>query len=78
MTYTGRQKVLCDEPVINAENIRGVLSGALIKAYESATDAARKNGFSQPGISRCCTGERKTYKGFVWKYAQEVSDGTGT
>ncbi len=54
------------------------LSGALIKAYESATDAARKNGFSQPGISRCCTGERKTYKGFVWKYAQEVSDGTGT
>lgn len=29
LTYTGRKKILCDEPVINAENIRGVLTDAL-------------------------------------------------
>ena len=27
-------------------------------------------GFNEGGISRCCQGKQKTYKGFIWKYAE--------
>ena len=39
--------------------------------FESASEAGRILGFSVKGtgnIGRVCSGERKTYKGFVWKF----------
>lgn len=42
--------------------------GNLISKYGSASEAARMNKLSQPSISRCSRGERKMYKGFIWKY----------
>lgn len=43
------------------------LDGELIKVWESMQEAQR-NGFKQAHISSCCRGERKTHKGYIWKY----------
>lgn len=41
--------------------------GTLIATYNSTQEAGRA-GFSQSCISRCCNGESKTHKGFIWRY----------
>ena len=44
----------------------------LFKAeYSSATEASRKTGLNQGGITKCCRNYygRKSYGGFVWKYS---------
>jgi group I intron endonuclease len=43
-------------------------SGRYIGTYESATKAAKANNISNSSISRCCRGERLTYKGYIWRY----------
>lgn len=47
------------------------LDGELIKRYDSARDASRELNISYKGISKCCTGGSKTYKGFIWRFASE-------
>lgn len=41
--------------------------------YESARDASKCTGASYKSISRVCLGQRKSTKGFRWKFAQEPS-----
>ena len=43
--------------------------GEFVTEYPSVMEAARQTGLKQQYISRVCTGERKSYKGFIWKYA---------
>lgn len=38
------------------------------KVYESASEAARQIGAHVSGISKCCCGIYKTFKGYHWKY----------
>lgn len=40
----------------------------IIDGYPSANEAARKLKIDQGGISYCCRGKYKTYKGFKWQY----------
>lgn len=48
------------------------LNGNFIQEYPSCAAAAKAVGMSQPsGISRACSGIRKTAKGFLWKYKNE-------
>ena len=42
-------------------------NGELIMKFKSTIEAGR-NGFNQGIISECCNGNRKTHKGFTWKY----------
>ena len=42
-------------------------NGELVMVFSSTMDAGR-NGFSQGNVASCCRGERKTHKGFTWKY----------
>lgn len=44
------------------------LDGELVKVWKSTMECQR-NGFTQSKVSQCCRGERKTHKGYVWKYA---------
>lgn len=44
------------------------LDGELIKIWPSTIEAKRQAGFDCGHISRVANGERKTHKGFVWKY----------
>ena len=43
------------------------LEGNFIKEWESIAECNR-NGFLQSKIILCCQGERKTHKGFIWRY----------
>lgn len=47
------------------------LTGELIKVWSSAMEC-ETNQFRSRCITRCCRGERITYKGYIWKY-KEVS-----
>ena len=42
--------------------------GDFIKDWVSLREIERKLGYSIQGISSCCLGNRKSYKGFIWKY----------
>lgn len=44
------------------------LNDELLSVYPSAREAARQNNVDQGGISLCCRGCCKTYKGLKWKY----------
>ena len=48
------------------------MKGNMIAEWESASEAAKKLGYSQGSISCCCRGEYKQAYGFIWKY-KEVS-----
>lgn len=39
----------------------------LVMSFQSTAEAGRQ-GFYQTSVAACCRGERKTHKGFTWKY----------
>ena len=41
--------------------------GKIVMTFPSTMEAGR-NGFNNRHISECCRGERKTHKGFTWRY----------
>lgn len=48
--------------------------GELVKVYDSAADANRENpNYSYISISACCNGRLKTYRGFEWKFLNDVA-----
>lgn len=46
------------------------LENNYIQTFESIAEAC-KLGFSSSKISLCCSGKRKTHKGYIWKYHEE-------
>lgn len=44
-------------------------TGKLVREWSSPNECGR-NGFSVGDISLCCRGERKSHKGFIWKYKE--------
>lgn len=49
------------------------LKGKFIMKYSSAGCAARAIGASASNhIGECCRGKIKTYKGFIWRYAEDI------
>ena len=47
------------------------LDRILIKSYKSAKEASNELNISYKCISKCCLGNAKTYKGFIWKFASK-------
>jgi hypothetical protein len=45
------------------------LNGNLIRTWESMSECERETGFRIVGISKCCSGKLKTYRGYKWKKA---------
>ena len=43
------------------------LNGNFIKEWKSVAECGR-NGYNQSHVGDCCRGERKTHKGFIWRY----------
>ena len=54
-----------NKPVVAVDS-----DGNVVYEFESMTEAER-HGFSQPHISRCCNGERKTHGGYRWYYKED-------
>ena len=49
------------------------LSGDFIREWPS-TQECRRNGFDQSAVVKCCLGELKHYKGFLWMYADDYRE----
>lgn len=47
------------------------LAGILIGQYESVKEAANTLHFDMSAIRKACRGEKPSYKGFIWKYAEK-------
>lgn len=48
--------------------------GELVKVYDSAADANRENpNYNCVSISACCNGRLKKYRGFEWKFINNVA-----
>lgn len=45
--------------------------GNFIKLWNSIYEITKETGFERHGITRCCTSKSKTYKGYIWKYADK-------
>ncbi len=45
------------------------LDGTFIKTWDSGTDIYNKMGFFSSNIAKCCKNIIRSYKGYVWKYA---------
>lgn len=44
----------------------------LVKVWGSSQEC-KINGFSQSCVNACCLNKRKTHKGFIWRYTDDVS-----
>lgn len=45
-------------------------TGELVREWPSTAEAGR-NGFNHSNIIKCCSGERKSHKGFRWRYKEK-------
>lgn len=60
------------EPRIKDEVVQEDIAGNIIAIYDNLRDAADKLGFSIDSIRRCCNSDRKTYKGFIFKFKKNL------
>ena len=60
------------QPRIKDEVVQLDTAGNVIAIYDNLRDAADKLGFSLDSIRRCCNSDRKTYKGFVFKFKKNI------
>lgn len=51
-------------------------TGHRVLYFKSTMDAERA-GFSSGNICGCCNSKRKTHKGYIWRYVEEVNDNDG-
>ena len=47
------------------------LQGDVVNRWDCISDAARFYGIRSGNISNCLTGRKKSYKGYIWRYAGE-------
>lgn len=57
-----------DLSTISKTVLQYTLDGEFVREWPSTQECGR-NGFNQQSVSRCCRGERKSHKGFLWKYS---------
>lgn len=51
----------------HSKTVGAFKNGELVMSFPSTNEAGRK-GFNQSAVASCCRGEKKTYKGYTWKY----------
>ena len=51
-------------------------TGRVVHHFKSIRGAGRA-GFDPSHVCDCCNGKRKTHKGFIWRYVEEVSESDG-
>ena len=60
------------QPRIKDEIVQEDTAGNIIAIYDNLRDAADKLGFSNDSIRRCCNSDRKTYKGYIFKFKKNI------
>lgn len=59
---------MVNHPGISKRVVQYTLDDEYVNDYPSTQEAARQTGFSGGCIRECCSGVRKTHKGYKWKY----------
>ena len=72
-TRNKRASISISKSLLNNEKIcKPILQlskeGVIIKEWLSAAEAEREGGYDNAHISKCCLGQRKTHKGFIWRF----------
>lgn len=62
-------KAMTNHPEMS-KRVGAYKNGELVMVFPS-TNEAERNGFNFGNVAACCRGERKTHKGFEWKYLDE-------
>lgn len=74
-TNHGTRNKRISEAMINGKLSKKVLqftkSGDFIREWPS-TQECERNGFDNSAVGRCCRGEQKSHKGFIWKYKETL------
>ena len=52
---------------VRSKAVGAFKDGELIMVFPSTSECGRQ-GFNQSTVAACCRGERKTHKGYSWKY----------
>ena len=60
------------QPRIKDEVVQLDIAGNIIAIYDNLRDAADKLGYSNDSIRRCCNEDRKTYKGYIFKFKKNI------
>ena len=58
----GTRTERCSKPVLQY-----TLDGEFVREWPSTMECGR-NGFNPRHVGDCCRGERKTHKGYIWRY----------
>ncbi len=67
-SYTLTEPFVIEGDLRKKDVVQYDLEGNLIAIFESVAEASRQSGISKTCIARCCRGERKQSKGFIWQY----------
>lgn len=72
------EKEIPEEYKKNWDNRKHILQysmdGIFVAEYDSAEDASLATGIRKNYIYRCCNGDRKHTRGFIWRYATDITD----
>ena len=52
---------------VRSKQVGAYKNGELVMTFPSTAECGRQ-GFNQSTVAACCRGERKTHKGYTWKY----------
>jgi hypothetical protein len=71
-----------DKGLIDKANINKVMpvkkidkdTKEVLEVYNTMSEAAEKNNTYPSNISKVCRGEKKTHKGFVWRYKDDENE----
>jgi hypothetical protein len=67
-TSKGKKRInKVQQPLRRKPVIQMSTNGDVINEYDSISDAC-KNGFTITHISRCCKGQAKVHKGYLWRF----------
>lgn len=58
----------------NRHIIQITVDGEFVKEWKSARTIQNKTGYFESGINKCCNKKCRTYKGFIWRYADDMTD----
>lgn len=58
----------------NRHILQITLDGKIVKEWQSARSIQKETGYFESGINKCCNKKCRTYKGFIWRYADDMTD----
>lgn len=70
------QEVIANRLICQGKKVsKFTMSGEFIENFGSCTEAGNTVGGTSSGVSSVCSGKRKSYRGFIWRYTDQLKQG---